>query len=316
MASTSLLDVPTTDIGTDAAQRMRTTMTAARLSFTWFGVRKSLTKVQKEQAADSFGAEGEFLSAGKKLIDTQHPKFRAVTAVRSRTVNYWKGLSLPYPEAGIRLIRQNAIDEFVRHLTELRAELEESVVQLDEHYDELTQAARQRLGSLYSAADYPASLQGLFSVDWDFPSVEPPEYLRRLNPELYEHECERVRSRFDEAVRLAESAFTEDFAQLVSHLCERLNGEADGRQKVFRNSAVDNLRDFFERFRSLNVGTNAELDRLVDQAQQIVSGVRPQSLRDNSALRQEVATRLSGVQSVLDGLLVDRPRRNIIRKPR
>ncbi len=313
---TTLLDVPTTESGNDAAHRMRTTMTAARLSFTWFGVRKSLTREQKEQAADSFGAEGEFLSAGKKLIDTQHPKFRAVTAVRSRAVNYWKGLSLPYPETGIRLIRQNAIDEFVRHMTELREELEEAVVQLDEHYEELTLAARRRLGSLYSATDYPASLQGLFSVDWDFPSVEPPEYLRRLNPELYEQECERVRSRFDEAVRLAEAAFTDEFAQLVSHLCERLNGEAGGRQKVFRNSAVDNLRVFFERFRSLNVGTNVELDRLVDQAQGIVSGVRPQSLRDNSGLRQEVATKLSGVQSVLDGLLVDRPRRNIIRKPR
>ena len=261
---TTLIDSPATDAGTDAAHRMRTTMTAARLSFTWFGVRKSLTREQKEQAADSFGAEGEFLSAGKKLIDTQHPKFRAVTAVRSRAVNYWKGLSLPYPETGIRLIRQNAIDEFVRHMTELREELEEAVVQLDEHYEELTLAARRRLGSLYSAADYPASLQGLFSVDWDFPSVEPPEYLRRLNPELYEQECERVRSRFDEAVRLAEAAFTDEFAQLVSHLCERLNGEAGGRQKVFRNSAVDNLRDFFERFRSLNVGTNVELDRLVD----------------------------------------------------
>lgn len=313
---TTLLDHPSTDAGTDAAHQMRTTMTAARLSFTWFGVRKSLTKEQKEQAADSFGAEGEFLSAGKKLIDTQHPKFRAVTAVRSRTVNYWKGLSLPYPEAGIRLIKQNALDEFARRMTGLREELDEAVVQLDDDYDELTAAARRRLGSLYSAADYPVSLQGLFSVDWDFPSVEPPEYLRRLNPELYELECERVRSRFDEAIRLAEAAFTDEFAQLVSHLCERLNGEADGRQKVFRNSAVDNLRDFFERFRSLNVGTNAELDRLVDQAQQVVSGVRPQSLRDNSELRQNVATKLSGVQSVLDGLLVDRPRRNIIRKPR
>ena len=38
--------------------------------------------------------------------------------------------------------------------------------------------------------------------------------------------------------------------------------------------------------------------------------------RDNSGLRKEVATKHSGVQSVLDGLLVDRSRRNIIRKPR
>ena len=77
-------------------------------------------------------------------------------------MNYWKGLSLPYPETGIRLIKQNSIDEFARHMTGLRQELEEAVVQLDDDYDDLTAAARRRLGSLYSAADYPASLQGLF----------------------------------------------------------------------------------------------------------------------------------------------------------
>lgn len=313
---TTLLDTPATETRRDAASQIRTTMTAARLSFTWFGTRKSLSREQKEQAADSFGAEGDFLSAGKKLIDTQHPKFKAVTAVRTRAVNYWKGMSLPFPEAGVRLIRQDSIDEFARRLNGFKRELEDAVVDLGDHYEELMTAARRRLGSLYSAADYPASLQGMFAVDWEFPSVEPPEYLRRLNPELYEQECDRVRSRFDEAVRLAEAAFIDEFAQLVSHLCERLSGDRDGRQKVFRNSAVDNLTQFFERFRSLNVGTNAELDRLVEQAQQIVGGVRPQNLRDNSGLRQQVATQLSGVQSVLDGLLVDRPRRNIIRKPR
>jgi hypothetical protein len=57
---------------------------------------------------------------------------------------------------------------------------------------------------------------------WDFPSVEPPPYLQRLSPELYRQECERARARFDEAIRLAEAAFTEELARLVEHLTERL----------------------------------------------------------------------------------------------
>ena len=226
--STSLLDDPETTQQVEPAEQIRSTMTAARLSFTWFGTRKSLSREQKEQAADSFGAEGEFLSAGKKLIDTQHPSFRAVTAVRSRAVNYWKGMSLPYPESGIRLIRQDSVDDFNRQMIRLRSELEEAVVDLGDHFEELMTAARRRLGSLYSATDYPASLQGMFAVSWEFPAVEPPEYLRRLNPTLYEQECERVRSRFDEAVRLAEAAFVDEFAQLVAHLTDRLSGETDG----------------------------------------------------------------------------------------
>lgn len=91
--STALLDAPRADTHTDrtvASQRLRGTMAAARLSFTWLGVRKSLTSEQKNQVADSFGAEGKFLSAGKKLLDTSQPAFKAVTAIKGRAVNYWK----------------------------------------------------------------------------------------------------------------------------------------------------------------------------------------------------------------------------------
>ena len=112
-----------------AARRLRTTMAAVRLSFVWFGVRKSLSPQQKEEAADSFGAEGSYLSAAKKLLDTKHPAFKAVTAVRGRAVSLWKGLSLPFPESGIRLIRQDDVPVFDVQLTSIRAELNEELLE-------------------------------------------------------------------------------------------------------------------------------------------------------------------------------------------
>jgi hypothetical protein len=313
---TTLLDEPTTRPSTTPAHRLRTNTAAVRLSFTWFGVRKSLTTAQKAQAAESFGAEGHCLSAAKRLLDTRHPAFKAVAAVKNRAIGYWRSLSLPYPEAGIRLIRQDQVEPFDEQLNWFQQELADAVAALDERYYELQTAARQRLGSLYNVADYPASLRGLFSMDWEFPSVEPPDYLMQLNPELYEQECQRVAARFDDAVQLAEQAFVDELSKLVSHLTERLAGQVDGKPKVFRDSAIENLTGFFERFRQLNVRSDDHLDELVNQAQQAVQGVEPQQLRDNQTLRQHVATQLSDVQSNLDDLLVDRPRRNILRRPR
>ncbi len=315
--SNSILDEPQTEPSVSAAsKRLRTTMAAARLSFTWLGVRKSLTAMQKNQAADSFGAEGKFLSAGKKLLDTSHPAFKTVTAVRGRAVAYWKGVSLPYPEPGIRLIRQTDIQDFDQRMAYFREELDEAVADLEQHFEELQSAARNRLGDLFNPADYPHSLLGLFAIEHDFPSVEPPNYLRQLSPELYEQECQRMQVRFDEAVQLAEQAFLEELTKLVEHITERLSGQTDGRPKVFRDTAIANLTEFFQRFRTLNVRSNAQLDALVDRAQQIVAGIQPQQLRDNGVLRQQVASQLAGVQSSLDGLLLDRPRRNILRQPR
>jgi hypothetical protein len=297
------------------AQRLRTTMAACRLQFTWFGTRKTLTPEQRARAADTFDADAPFLSAAKKLLDTKNPAFRAVTAVRTKITDTWRGLSLPFPEPGVRLIKLEQVEAFDRQMADFRAELDDAVANLDRHYGELKHAAAQRLGSLYNPGDYPETLVGLFGVAWDYPNIEPPDYLVQLAPELYRQEQERVRARFEEAVQLAESAFLEEFGRLVAHLTERLTGtDDDGSPKVFRDSAVNNLLGFFERFRELNVRSNPQLDALVAEAQRVVQGVGPQDLRDRDGLRRAVATQMSRVQAELDQLIVERPRRRILRQ--
>ena len=312
----SLLEHPPTQSISQPADRLRAVMAAVRISFVWFGTQKTLTQEQKAQAAEPFGADNQFLSARKKLIDTRHPAFQAVTGVRHQIVSYWRSISLPFPDPGVRLVRQDDIASFSVRMTTLKADLDEAVIELGRHYSELKMRARDRLGDLFNTADYPESLADLFQIAWDFPSVEPPSYLRQLSPELYRQESERVMARFDEAVRMAEEAFMEELSRIVSHLTERLSGTDDGKPKVFRDSAIENLSEFFDRFRHLNIRSNDQLDELVTRAQQVVRGVHPQQLRDDQSVRQRVATQLSGVQSVLDGLLVDRPRRNILRRPR
>jgi hypothetical protein len=295
------------------AQRLRRTAAAVRLHFTWWGVHRTLTAQQKEEVGDACGADARLLSAGKKIIDVRHPTVRKLTSIRSRVVHYWRGLTLPYVEAGVRLIRQTDVEPFVHSMEGFRDELVRAEADVDAAYDALKSDARLRLGRLYNPADYPPAVYGLFSVDWDFPSVEPPSYLMRLSPDVYRQEQERVAQRFEEAVRLAEEAFVAEFARLVSHLTERLGGDADGERRVFRDSAVGNLTEFFSRFRDLNVRSNQDLDRLVERAQELVRGVTPQDLRDDAGLRRHVAAEMAVVQSQLEGMTVERPRRRIVR---
>ncbi len=297
----------------DSVEVLRNRFTALRLSFTWFGVRRSLSPDQCEQAAAQFGAERAYISASKKLIDAAHPAMRAVNQVRREVSEYWKDISLPFPEAGIRLVRQADVVQMDDHLGNYQRRLSEAVEVLESCHSEIKRLAHERLGRLYNEADYPATFIGLFQFTWDFPNVEPPDYLARLKPELYQQEWNRVRSRFEEAVQLTEQAFMNELSGLISHLSERLSGAGDGKPKIFRDSAIENLNEFFERFQRLNIHSSSELESLVARAQSLLSGVRPQQLRDSTGLRQQLATQLSGVQSVLDGLMVDRPRRRILR---
>jgi hypothetical protein len=310
MSTATVFDIPLETA--NPAQRLRAVAAAVRVAFRWWGVHKSLTTAQKEEVGDAYGADARLMSAGKKIIDVRHDAFRRLTSVRTRIVTHWRGLTLPYVEPGVRLIRQADIAGFAAAMEDFRGELTAAETALAAEYDRMKADARTRLGRLYNPADYPPEVRGLFAVEWDFPAVEPPSYLMRLAPDIYRQEQERVAQRFEETVRLAEQAFVAEFARLVSHLNERLRADG-GERRIFRDTAVTNLTEFFERFRRLNVRSNGDLDDLVGHVQQLVRGVSPQDLRDNDSLRQHVAGEMAVVQSQLEGMIVERPRRQLVR---
>ena len=307
-------NTPVNQTSPNSAQRLRTTMAAVRLAFTWLGVRKTLAPEQRTTAARAFHADRELLSASKLILDTKNPAYRAVAAVRSEASGYWRTVTLPFPEAGIRLLPQNSLGMFASTMQAYRERLQESARELASQYDTMKSEAERRLGTLFNASDYPSTLDGLFDLEVTYPAIEPPAYLVSLHPDVFQQEQARVRERFESAVELAEQAFATELQRLTAHLAERLTGLHDGQPKVFRDSAVENLREFFERFRRLNIRSSPELDMLVEEAQQVITGIEPQQLRDSVRLRQMVARDFEQIQASVGEMLVDRPRRNILRR--
>ena len=305
---------PTTQLERNAAQRLRTTMAAVRLAFTWLGVRKTLAPEQRTTAARAFHADRELLSASKLILDTKNTAYRNVARVRSEASGYWRAETLPFPEAGLRLLPQQKLPAFDSRMAQYRQELQSAASELASQYDTMKSEAQRRLGTLFNQADYPSTLDGLFDLEVTYPAIEPPQYLVSLHPEVYQQEQARVRERFENAVELAEQAFATELQRLTAHLAERLTGLHDGQPKVFRDSAVENLREFFERFRRLNIRSSSELDMLVEEAQQVITGIEPQQLRDSVRLRQMVARDFEQIQASVGEMLVDRPRRNILRR--
>ena len=306
----------TAEAPTDArtfGEELQTSMSGVGLHITWFGNKKQVSKDQKVQAAETFDAESGFVSMSKKLLDTKDDAWKKLVEIRGLMNSTWKNESLPYPEPGIRLMKRDTIDSFTTRMARMRCDLKDAEREYDRRFHTRREASRIRLGNLYNPADYPDSIIGYFDVTWDFPNLDPPEYLRILSPDLYRQESERIRARFEESVVLAEQAFLGELHELVEHLLERLSGSEDGKPKIFRDTVVTNLNDFFDRFKKLNIGSSAELDQLVTDAERIVGNVDPRNLRTSEQTRAAVSRNLSRVQATLDGLMIDRPRRNLMR---
>jgi hypothetical protein len=220
----------------DYAAELRKQTLACRLRREKLGTRKALTRDQIRTAAGEFDADAKFLSASKRILDTKDPSYKAVTAIIRRAVSFWKSLTTPYPEPGVRLIRKDRVELFGQKLTELSAELNAAVDALQERYADLRELARQKLGDLFNDDDYPNRIDGEFALDWDFPPIDAPAHLKTSIPSSISGKCDRIKAKFDEAARLMEQeALAAKFAELVEHLAERLKGDVDGKPKTGRS---------------------------------------------------------------------------------
>lgn len=302
----------TNDSVATSASELRQTMGAVKLSFSWLGTQRKLSDVQTKQAADTFHAATDLVTASKRLIDTKNATYRTLTALKSQASGYWRSMTLPYPQEGVRLIKQSDIAAFEDKMREFKEQLAAAASNLQLEYESIKEAAREKLGDLFNPSDYPPTLEGVFDIKWEYPPVEPPNYLMTFNPELYQQEQSRIQERFETAVIMAENAFAEQLQEMIAHLIERLTDEPDGTKKTFRTTAVENFKEFYDNFRRMNVRSNAQLEGLIRQANDIVSGVDVKELRKDGTLRQNLSAQMSTVKSALDSMITNAPRRRVM----
>jgi hypothetical protein len=274
----------------------RPTMTAVRVRLSWFDTLKPWTLDQRQDLAWRLG--GIPPPTAKRLLDVRRPAYRTVNAVRSKIVSYLNCTTLPYPLSGIRLIRQDRVDDFSARMRGFQEQLERAVEYFDRDYDELKADARRCLGDLYDPADYPDSLVGLFAVEFDFPKLEPLDYLLDVNPELYR----RCVQEFKRCQRQANRALDDQTGNQGTH----------DKSKTLEEETAKNLAAFLQWFRRLDFCADEQLKQLVASAQQAVGNVEPKNLQDDADLRRDLVREIGRVLSELP----TRPRHTIFRHPR
>lgn len=295
------------------AQQLKDQTAAVSFRSHKFGVRRRLDEPTRAQAAQPFQAEPSALVASKCLLDTRAAEFRSVTDVIRRARRFWKSMTVFFPAKGVRLIRRDLIDQFNSQMADFRQELESNVDELLNNYKALKQKAKQDLGQLFASRDYPDpdTLAEEFSIIWGFPSIDPPNYLKELNPKLYEQEQAKVAAKFEEAMATAQQVLAAEMQELIGHLVDKLTPGEDGKKKTLNDKALKGLSEFVERFRQCGVHSSPELDDMIKQVEQITRGVNLKEIKAEPAAQQKLFSDVSNLKTTLDQMLVDAPDRKI-----
>jgi hypothetical protein len=289
-----------------------------RLRWRYMARTKSVSEEVKEGMVSTLTtsegqADESSYAVSSKLFNPRMECFKKIAKQKGEIIRWWEGISLPYTEAGVRLLPRGEVVTATDKLFELKAQFLQLAEDVQAHREEIIQEARTRLKAGFDLANYPADLSTLFGMEWAFVSVDPPSYLAQLAPDVFQQECQKAQAALQESITLAQQAFALEFKAVVDTLHERLTPNADGSKKIFRDSAVENITEFIDRFSKLNITGQADLESLVLQAKALIANVEPCELRNLETLRQEVQQGLGAIKDRLEPLIVNKPRRKILK---
>ena len=277
-----------------------------------WGIRR---KVSSNDVSVTDAIEGELVSPetiamSKQLINS--PEYDAIGSLDMGIRNEIARLALPASmlRKGMYLVPIASLERVEAMIFEYTYRRNQLVDDFISCYGQAVQRARETLGPLFHDDQYPDSgaVRAAFAVKVSYVSFEVPGKLRSISEQLYNREKAKLQATIEQAGDEIKRGMREALAQLVGHLQAKLSEtRPDGRPAIFRDSAVQNIKDWLELLPSRNILDDTDLDKLAAKARGLLDGVAASDLRTDRNLRERVAGQIAVIKTELDGLVTSQP---------
>lgn len=250
-------------------------------------------------------ADKSFLKVSKTLLDS--PELDAIKRADGKMREWLYNTCLPF-DMGIMLLPIGLVETAETRMKEYQQERQVLVENFIAAYPALCEAAAKQLGSLYKASEYPtvSDIKAKFVFKWQYTTFSVPGSLKNISQALFESEKEKAAKTMQAASEEITALMRETMLKLVSHLQNRLSPGDEGKPKILRESAVNNLMEFLNSFDMRNVTNDADLAAQVKKARELVSGTSAGALRNSDTLKTQVLSGLDGIMDSLTGLVEEK----------
>lgn len=262
---------------------------------------RASVRLPKEVAAKiSNKKQEDWYRATKNLIDRSHLSdiYSHITSARQLVYS----LSTPFPIEGIHFIATENTEKLNEGLLEINAKLLQSVDEFTKDYPKYIKEAKAILepDGLFNKADYPEDVKKLFSIHWRFFDLAIPA---QLSEELQEQEREQFNNIMEQTKNLGIHALRKAFMDIVSDLHDTLSGKLDGEKKRMNQGKLDKIAEFLESFKIKNVFNDKELEKIIEEAQEMTIGLDHKSLNKDAELAEALSEEMGKIKETLDGMV-------------
>lgn len=211
--------------------------------------------------------------------------------------------TLPWSDGGSRLLPMKAFFDYKAQLGEFEQQFNEMIEEFVREYPVLVSAAAFQLGDLFDRTEYPEieTIQERFKFKYVFLPVPEMGDFRvdvgsEARAELQAQYDKFYQTKLDDAM----NDMWDRLHDSLSKLSERLDYSDDGVKKVFRDTLVTNALDLCGMLSNLNVTNDPKLEDARRKLEQTLSGIDATDLRESTALRNDVKTRVDSILKSFD----------------
>lgn len=211
--------------------------------------------------------------------------------------------TLPWSDGGSRLLPMKTFFDYKEQLGEFEQQFNELIEEFVREYPVLVSAAAFQLGDLFDRTEYPEieTIQERFKFKYVFLPVPEMGDFRvdvgsDARAELQAQYDKFYQAKLDEAM----NDMWDRLHDSLSKLSERLDYSDDGVKKVFRDTLVTNALDLCGMLSNLNVTNDPKLEDARRKLEQTLSGIDATDLRESTALRNDVKTRVDSILKSFD----------------
>ena len=186
----------------------------------------------------------------KYLIDKAH--LAEIDRIANELRKYHYSRTLPWTDKGHRALPSDLFFEYQQELQRYKQQFFSAVSDFVRIYPQLVQDARQRLGTMYRAEDYPqpSELFGMFDITID---IAPVPDANDFRVDVAEEAKAEIRQQITKAVAERQAKMVKDCWARMREVVGRIADQCSKEKPVIRDSLMDNARELVSVLDALNI---------------------------------------------------------------
>jgi len=258
---------------------------------------KKVAKKESEELTDAKSASRRAAQVQKNLL-ADDPRLSTINKYAAEIRNWVARVTLPWTDSGLRLVTTKQFVDFKQGMDAHKAHFDQLVADFVQMYPTLISAQAFKLGGMFDRSEYPsdAEVASKFNIRFSFmPVPHGKDFRVDIADDIARELREQYESDFAKRVNDVNREHWSRLKTALDKMVDRLGVDEGGKNKVFRDTLVENALEVCDLLRLTNVTNDADLEAARKEVEQALLGVSLEELRKNNAIRTDVKAQVEGI---------------------